>query len=99
MNPDMEIFLGGVLSGAKATRKRHLMQAAAIQRAINDRWGLSAPEQWKAKHVRWFLHEHQKHLAPNTRYWYWLTVEILLVRLKKVNDWEPHLRGPWRKPS
>ena len=35
---DMELFLRGVLTGAHATRQRHLRQAKAIQAAISDRW-------------------------------------------------------------
>ena len=35
---DMELFLAGVLTGAKTTRERHIRQAKAIQTAISDRW-------------------------------------------------------------
>ncbi|MDR6608204.1 hypothetical protein J2X87_003279 [Pseudomonas synxantha] len=35
---DMELFLAGVLTGAHATRQRHISQAKAIQVAIADRW-------------------------------------------------------------
>lgn len=35
---DVEIFLAGVLTGAHATRERHIRQAKTIQAAISERW-------------------------------------------------------------
>ncbi|RJX76301.1 hypothetical protein D3M70_23450 [Pseudomonas sp. LS-2] len=40
---DMELFLGGVLTGSHATRQRHLRQAKAIQTAIANRWQRDNP--------------------------------------------------------
>lgn len=35
---NMELFLGGVLTGSHAKRQRHLRQATHIQAEIADRW-------------------------------------------------------------
>jgi len=40
---DMELFLGGVLTGSQATRKRHLRQATIIHAAIAERWQRKKP--------------------------------------------------------
>lgn len=92
---NMKIFLGGVLSGASETRARTIMQAARIQRVIAERWQLNHPEQWQLKHVRWFLDVHLKVLSPETQYRYWLTLQLILLRLGKTQAWEPRLQGRW----
>ncbi len=80
-----------------------MMQAIAIEKAIDKRWKRGKqnhPESWQVKHLRWFLHEQLKTASPETRYRYWLTVQLLIKRLNKVNDWMPHLTGPWtQKPK
>ena|SRR3990167_8275326 len=95
MKNDITIFIGGVIKGVKSTRNRNLKQAEHIQAAIEQRWNISHPESWKVKHLRWFLHEQLKARAPETRYRYWLTTQILIERLGKTKDWTPHLKGPW----
>lgn len=100
MSINMQIFLGGVLTGSHQSRKRHLMQADVIQAAIELRWGRNHPKRWQAKHLRWFLQEQARTAYPETSYRYWLTARILVERLDKTNDWLPHLNGPWaQKPK
>ncbi|NIE73957.1 hypothetical protein F3J45_05790 [Pantoea sp. Ap-967] len=81
---DMSIFLEGVLSGAPATRNRHIRQAIAIQAAIYDRWGRENPWNWKRKHVVWILAHHlTRHSAP-TRYYYLLTIRLIEQRMERT---------------
>lgn len=100
MSINMQIFIGGALTGSHKTKNRNLIQADAIQKAIELRWNLDHPNRWKVKHLRWFLQDLAKTSAPETTYRYWLTVRILVEQLKKTSDWLPHLRGPWtRRPK
>lgn len=49
---DMEIFLAGVLTGAHATRVRHIHQAKTTQAAISERWNRDNPWTWqKTSHM------------------------------------------------
>ena len=80
---DMELFLGGVLTGSHTTRQRHLHQAKAIQMAISNRWFRDNPWTWQLKHYRWFLDQKMKHLAATTRYYYYLTLRLICFRLGK----------------
>lgn len=83
---DMELFLGGVLTGSHATRQRHLRQAKAIQTAIANRWQRDNPWTWQRKHLAWFLNYQVNQNAESTRYYYLLTVHLLITRLGK--SWE-----------
>jgi hypothetical protein len=78
---DMELFLAGVLTGSHATRERHLRQAKVIQTAISNRWHRDSPWTWQRKHLAWFLNHHVSHHAESTRYYYLLTVHLLVHRL------------------
>ncbi|RRV03927.1 hypothetical protein EGJ27_23815 [Pseudomonas sp. v388] len=80
---DMELFLGGVLTGSHATRHRHLRQAKAIQTAIANRWQRDNPWTWQRKHLAWFLNYQVNPNAESTRYYYLLTVHLLITRLGK----------------
>ena len=80
---DMELFLAGVLTGSCTTRLRHIRQAKAIQTAIAERWQLNNPWTWQQKHLTWFLNHHVNQNAESTRYYYLLTVRLLVVRLGK----------------
>lgn len=62
------------------------------------RWRIG-PYQLQIKHLRWYFTEHIKYHAPGTQYRHWLWVAELTTILGRYDDWEPHLRGPWRKPS
>lgn len=81
---DMELFLAGVLTGSYATRQRHLRQAKVIQAAIAERWQLETPWVWQKKHVTWFLDHRLRERSDATRYYYLLTVKLLVHRLEKT---------------
>lgn len=79
---DMEIFLAGVLTGANATRQRHLRQARVIQAAIAERWQRETPWGWKRKHLEWFLKHRLEQHSEISRYYYLLTVKLIVRRLE-----------------
>ncbi|WP_438868574.1 hypothetical protein [Pseudomonas sp. L1(2025)] len=85
---DMELFLGGVLTGSYSTRQRHLRQAKAIQVAISNRWHKDNPWAWQQKHLAWFLNHHVNSYAESTRYYYLLTIHFLTLRLGKPWQFE-----------
>lgn len=78
---DMELFLAGVLTGSNTTRQRHLRQAIFIQTEIAERWQRETPWVWRRKHVAWFLDYRLKGRSEATRYYYLLTVQLLVDRL------------------
>ncbi|WP_134064771.1 hypothetical protein [Pseudomonas sp. JV241A] len=80
---DMELFLAGVLTGSHVTRKRHLRQARIIQKEIAERWQLETPWAWQRKHVEWFLVHRLTQHSKATKYYYFLTVRVLIRRLEK----------------
>jgi hypothetical protein len=80
---DMGVFLTGMLTGAHATRERHISQAKTVQAAIFNRWRLDNPWTWQRKHVVWFLAHEIKDTAPATRYYYQLTVSLIALRMGK----------------
>jgi len=79
---DMEVFLAGVLIGSYATRQRHLRQARVIQAAIAERWRRETPWGWKRKHLEWFLKHRLEQQSGTTRYYYLLTVKLIVRRMK-----------------
>ena len=83
---DIELFLTAVLSGAHASKLRHLRQAKAIQTAIIQRWDLDNPWQWQRKHLVWFKNQHLKHHAGSTRYYFSLTIALIEKRMGK--NWQ-----------
>lgn len=82
---DMELFLAGVLTGSHATRQRHVRQAMLIQAEIANRWQRETPWAWQRKHLAWFLEHRLAGRCEATRYYYLLTVRLLVRRLK--NNW------------
>jgi hypothetical protein len=78
---DMELFLAGVLTGSHATRQRHLRHAKVIQAVIAERWQRETPWGWKRKHLDWFLENHLEQRSEGTRYYYLLTVRLIVRRL------------------
>jgi hypothetical protein len=80
---DMELFLAGVLTGSYSTRQRHLRQAKSIQAAIAKRWHIDNPWAWQRKHLVWFLSHQMNMYSKSTRYYYWLTVGLITLRLGK----------------
>lgn len=88
---DMALFLNGVLTGSYATRRRHLRQAQIMQAAIQKRWGIASPWGWKLKHLRWFSDRYLKIYAPATRYYFLLTVLLIINRLGRRESWKAAL--------
>ncbi|WP_154910077.1 hypothetical protein [Pseudomonas fluorescens] len=80
---DMEIYLAGALTGAHATRERHIRQAKTIQAAISERWSRDNPWTWQRKHLVWFLNHHMSSNSKSTRYYYLLTTSLITLRLGK----------------
>jgi len=80
---DMELFLAGILTGAHATRQRHIRQAKAIQAAISTRWHRDNPWTWQRKHLDWILRQQVNQRSESTRDYYLLTVNLLTLRLGK----------------
>lgn len=81
---DMELFLGGMLTGSHATRQRHIHQAEIIQSEISERWHRQTPWAWQKKHVDWFLEHRLNRRSEATRYYYLLTVRLLARRLQRA---------------
>lgn len=84
MSFDMELFMAGVLTGSHATRQRHLRQAKLIQAEIAERWQRETPWAWQRKHLVWFLEHHLERRSQATRYYYMLTMRLLVRRLGKA---------------
>lgn len=84
---DMELFLTAVLKGAHTTRRRHINQARLIQAAIQQRWQRDNPWRWQLKHLQWFMREHLAEHAAHSRYYYGLTVRLIVKRLGKERNW------------
>ncbi|MDD2100422.1 hypothetical protein ABH905_002003 [Pseudomonas frederiksbergensis] len=78
---DMKLFLNGILVGSHTTRLRHLRQAKIIQAAISDRWQRDNPWTWQQKHLAWFLSHYVENHSEATRYYYRLTVQLIMSRL------------------
>lgn len=77
---DMKLFLSGVLTGSQAKQQRHLRQAQIIQAAIQGRWKTNNPWRWKLKHFLWFNNVYLKNHANSSRYYYLLTINIIIAR-------------------
>ncbi|WP_460111795.1 hypothetical protein [Pseudomonas sp. H3_D04] len=77
---NMALFLSGVLTGSKVTQQRHLRQARIIQAAIQQRWQCENPWTWKHKHIRCFFDQCLRNNSDDTRYYYRLTVRLVLLR-------------------
>ena len=86
------------LSGKKDFIDSHIRRAEAIAEAVWKKWQVT-PATWQVKHLRWFLTHHVRKLSDSRRYEYWLTVRVLIAAQHKFYDWEPHLKGPWQRPS
>ncbi|MGB9671238.1 MAG: hypothetical protein ACPLXR_08855, partial [Halothiobacillaceae bacterium] len=93
------ILLERALPGAKASIRGHVERGERIARPIEERFGIREPRQWQAKHLRWALKRWTDRFSPATRYDYWRTARALASALGRWPDWEPHLRGPWRRQS
>lgn len=86
---DMELFLSAVLTGSHTTRQRHVRQAKIIEAEIAVRWQRQTPWAWQRKHVAWFLDHRLGKYSQATRYYYLLTVRLLVRRLSKSWNFNP----------
>lgn len=93
------ILLRRAQPGATSGIQAHIKRATRMQTLIAERFGVSEPHQFKAKHLRWVLEHRTAALAPSSRYDYWRTARALAAILGHWPDWEPHLRGPWISPQ
>ena len=91
----VQTLLSKSLSGSRSAVKVHLKRAKYIARTIEDQWNVWDPQDWKCKHVHWFLNHHLVDRSSATRYDYWCTVSRILAALEKLEHWAPRLRGPW----
>lgn len=89
------ILLKRSLPGSKSSIAGHIERGERIARAIQQRFGISEPRQWQAKHLRWVLERWASEKSEATRYDYWRTVRILASVLGKWQDWRQHLDGAW----
>jgi hypothetical protein len=95
----IEILLRRAQPGKHSGVLAHIKRGQRIARRIEDRWGIREPYQWQAKHLQWFLKVETAELSPATRYDYWRTACVLTAALGRWPFWEPHLRGPWTRPT
>jgi hypothetical protein len=91
------ILLKRSLPGAKSSIAGHIERGERIAQAIQQRFGISGPRQWQAKHLRWVLERWARDKSEATRYDYWRTVRVLTAALGKWQEWRSHLRGQWCK--
>lgn len=91
-------LLRRAMPGATHTVRRHTRRAETIGAVIWRRWHIT-PMHWQVKHLRWYLAHHTGDLAASSRYDHWRTVRALVAAREKLDDWLPHLRGPWLRPT
>jgi hypothetical protein len=89
------ILLKRSLPGSKSSVTGHIERGERIAQAIQQRFGISEPRQWQAKHLRWVLERWASEKSEATRYDYWRTVRVLAAALNHWPDWAPHLDGEW----
>lgn len=96
-----ELFKKLVKSQPRKARtiKAHAQRMARMQRLIKERFGITHPQQWRAKHLRWLMKDGLGDISPVTAYDYWRTCKLIMEVRNIYEDWEPHLRGPWRNPE
>ena len=95
MAMSIAILLKRSLPGSKSSIAGHIDRGERIAQAIQQRFGISEPRQWQAKHLRWVLERWVSEKSEATRYDYWRTVRVLASALNHWPDWQPHLRGNW----
>jgi hypothetical protein len=89
------ILLKRSLPGSKSSIAGHIERGERIAHAIQQRFGISEPRQWQAKHLRWVLERWAGEKSEATRYDYWRKVRVLASALNHWPDWQPYLRGQW----
>jgi hypothetical protein len=81
----------------RGTVRHHLVRAGHIATTVWRRWHVG-PEQWRLKHLRWYLVERTGQCSNGTRYRHWLTVRLLIISLEH-DGWIERLDGPWVRPN
>lgn len=76
-------------------KTRHIVNFAE---AVRLRWNVN-PNNWKVKHLRWFLEVRISDRAPGTKYRYFRYLREVLIFQNRWDDWSGYLRGPWCKPK
>ncbi|WP_311950444.1 hypothetical protein [Halomonas piscis] len=99
MTSRIEILLKRAQPGKSGGVKAHIKRGNRIARRIEERWHISEPYQFKAKHLQWFLKADTASLSLASRYDYWRTACVIAAALGHWPNWEPHLRGPWTRPT
>jgi hypothetical protein len=92
-------LIEGAQPGTRGGIAQHVVRGEVMRRLVEVRYGISRPEQWRAKHVRWVLERALAERSASTRYAYYRTARVIAAVLGRWPDWEPHLRGPWNHPS
>ena len=64
-------LLKRALPGAKSSIAGHIERGERIAQAIQQRFDISKPRQWQAKHLRWVLERWAGEMSDATRYDYW----------------------------
>jgi hypothetical protein len=89
------LLLSAAIPGSKNTIRDHIRRGGRIAAAIQQRYLITNPHQWQAKHLRWFLDARTWGMPSSSRYDYWRTCRALASALGHWPDWEPHLQGKW----
>ncbi|MDD5395253.1 MAG: hypothetical protein PHE17_19700 [Thiothrix sp.] len=89
------LLLSAAIPGSKRTISDHIKRGGRIAAAIQQRYQISNPHQWQAKHLRWFLEVQTAGMPTASRYDYWRTCRALASALGKWPAWETHVRGNW----
>ena len=95
----MHRVLARAQPGSRGGVQQHIDRGEVLRRLIETRFGISRPEAWQAKHLRWALERALAGLAPATQYAYYRTARAISAALGHWPAWEPHLRGPWTSPT
>lgn len=100
MKSPVQCLLERAQPGSSGGVGQHIARGELILQAVAGRFQVSRVEHIRAKHLRWYLeHGLPEDLSPATRYKHWLTARVLAAALGKWPEWEPYLRGPWRRPD
>lgn len=99
MHDPLRQLLEKAQPGARISVRQHIARCQKIAQAIQDRFGVTNPHAYQAKHLRWIMAVWlpQQPLAQKTQDDYWRSVRVLIAALHKENHWLPHLQGPWCK--
>lgn len=92
---NITLLIAAAIPGSKSTIHNHVQRGERIATAIQQRYQISTPHQWQAKHLRWFLEVQTVGMSHASRYDYWRTCRALASVLGKWPAWENHLRGNW----